>query len=140
MTDEPDKQEQINAAAEGEARNFLGKRLHPFSFSRQACWQRLDYERVESVFESACAIVFLCTLGDEIVEGAMTGLDIIDSARGPEGLKAFRRRFEAWAENLSANNEEGREANRIGQELWAETATSRFKPVIPDGKAAPPNA
>lgn len=142
MRDTEAMQDEIEQAAEGAGHTFNGARLQPFSFARQACWQRLRYDQVESVFEAACAIVFICTLGEELADANLTGRDLIDSARGEEGIRAFRRRLESWAEGLelSANNDLGRECNRLGNVLWSESTTSRFKPVIdPGGKPPDPN-
>lgn len=122
MTDDPNEQVQeiIETAAAGPAFEFLGKRLHPFSFDRNACWQRCGYEDIESIFEASVAIVFFCTLND---------WDAIDLCRGDERIRGMRKRLGEWADQneINGNSDNGREANRIGNEIWIQLKVSRFK-------------
>lgn len=136
-----DMQERIEEAAEAPGHVFKGQRLQHFSFSRQACWQRCGYERLESTFESGVAIVYICTLGEELADGKLSGIDLISSARN-SSIPAFRARAEAWADalGLTANNPDGIEAKRLGIKIFNETHESRFRPVPNGGGTPSPNA
>jgi len=129
-----DQQQQIDDAATS-VHHWRGKKLYPFSFERECAYERLGLDG-ESNLESCAAIVFLCTLGDEIAENKTTGIDIIESARGKDGIRAFRQRMNAWADSqgITGNNAEGIEVIRVGLGIWRETKVSRFKP---EGGSAP---
>lgn len=141
MTDEPATQAAIDEAAEAPARYFHGIKLQPYSFKRDACWLRCRMDGYGSVFEAAVFMVFISTLGDEIVDSGMTGKDVMETARGRDGVLAFHRRCEAWADEhgITSNNAEGAEIKRIADEIWAETESSRFKAVTQTAASAPPN-
>ena len=150
MTDEPDKQEQINTAAESVGYTFAGKPLYGFSNLREACWQRLGLERAESEYESCIGVVFLCTLGDEIIERrtgrrgeeiVITGTQLIRECREEKKADMLDRLY-AWADEhgLSGRNDAGAECARLGLMIWNDVQASRFRPIIKEGGAAPPNA
>lgn len=129
-------------AATGERHFFLGKPLEPFSFERQAAFQRLSVGS-ESSLEAATAVVFLCTLGDAKTglnffgraaqpgEYEMTGIDLIDAARGASTV-IFRRLIAAWAtkNRIGLNTKNGREAVQVAGLLWKETHDAELAPEL----------
>lgn len=140
---EEDRQEEIENA-HGRKHFFRGKPLEPFSFERQAAFQRIGVGS-ESILESAAAVIFLCSLGDgktgldfngRKASGGyeMSGIDFIDSARGA-GVITFRRLLAKWAtENgIALNSPEGQEAVNVASEIWAETRVSKFEPIQKGG-------
>ncbi len=155
MTDEstPDPQQEIDTATSAPQYEFHGIKLEPFSFDRNACFQRCAYEawngKIESQFESLCAIVFFCTLGDQIVQSdyvgevktPVTGWDLIDYARGENKIRALRRRIGEWMDEhaVNANSEDGRECYRIGLQIWNDMEKARFRPIPQKGSAPDPN-
>lgn len=138
MSDElfnPEAQEQIETAA-GSVHFWRGKKLYPFSFERNCAYDRISAGWWGNL-ECYSLIVFLCTLGEELIgDGRKTGIDLIESAEGVAGVKAFRRRYFAWADasGLTGNNPEGIEVAKLGEKIWEETKLSRFKP---EGSTSP---
>lgn len=125
-------QNQLETASDAPGHFYKEKRLEPFSFGRQTCWQRCGYDKAESEFESKIAILFICTLGEEIFEDTKrSGIDILESARG-YGIPFFRSLVAKWADEqgFTANNPEGSTAARIGFAIWKESKQSKFK-VVP---------
>lgn len=133
-------QDQLETAAEAPGYFFNAKRLNPFSFGRQTCWQRCDYG--ESEFEAKLAILFLCILGEEIHDPKtkLSGIDIMESARG-DGIPAFRLMLATWVDEqgFTANNPEGRAAAHIGFLIWEQSKKSKFKAVPKAGSNPDPN-
>lgn len=138
-------QDELEQAAEAPGHFFNGKRLQPFSFGRQACYQRCDDG--ESEFEAKITILFLCMLGEEIFESPLlpkdhkkSGIDIMEAARGA-GIPFFRRLVAKWADEngFTANNPEGRAAAHLGFIIWNESKKSKFKPVQNGGSTPDPN-
>jgi hypothetical protein len=144
MTDEPQSaipQAAIEAAAEPKIHIFNGKPLYPFNHARMTCWHRIGFEgAILSSYEALVAIVFICTLGDEIVDGKMTGMDLIRSTRDLESIRAFEARANEWVDSLhmTPKNAIGREANDVGYAIFKEMEDSRFTIVPTEGAAASP--
>ncbi len=144
MTDEPNAieelQQKIEVAA-GRVHFYKGQRLEPFSVARQAAFQRMGANSWESTLEGLGMIVYLCTLGEKLVDGNLTGIDCIERARGEDEIKKFRKLFFAWLEKegVTFNNNEGREIGKIGEAIWEDTKVSRFVPEIETQNLSPPN-
>lgn len=136
MTDQPTQEAIENAHAR--VHHWNGIALEPFSFEREAAYDRLRL-RGESLVESCAAIVYLCTLGEELIDKTTTGMDLIDGIRGEEAIRNFRRRIANWAneQGVTGNNSAGDEIVKLGTAIWEETKVSRFQPIAKGGTSGP---
>lgn len=117
---------------------FKGKRLHPFSFARQAAAQRLNIAS-DSMLESWTLLVYLCTLGPELIEGTSeTGIDRIDKARGEDGLRQFRRHMEKWADDngIGFGSPVAMEVRDIATAIWNDVFHSEVTPDVRGGSGS----
>lgn len=123
------EQQQEVDEAHGSAHFFRGKRLEKFSFDHQMAYQRICMRGVAPV-EAATVLVFLCTLGDAALPGEpLTGWDLIDMARDPVGIRAFRKRMSKWAtENeVGLEGASSQQCIDIATKIWEEIDVSKFK-------------
>ena len=152
MTDLPDEIEQAEkadtlreTAAERDAHYFMGQRLFPLSFSRQAAIQRVHCGGGE--VEAAVMLVFMCVCTPETIE---------QYTRYAENHAKFNQLKDEWAQAqgitiqvITDGPETGQYASQatrqlvaVANEIWDELSASNFKAVDPNPAQpipSPPN-
>lgn len=125
VTEDPQQALESGSAA---VHYWREKKLEPWSFGRQTAWRRAGYNKIEDTLESACAIVYLCTLTPEE----------INRVRGP-AIATFQLALDKWADQQGAtlNSDAGQQLIDLGTKIWLETKQAQFEPVVKGDAKAP---